>query len=153
MSLDLWSQNRDTIKSLKYIRAAIQTVTQKDSLYLRYISQLEIIKDALDYDGTIGHVIQPMPANIEERLPILVSERRISERATYISQKYEFPYAQNTTLTKYIEEDFNRWVNFAQKSTNIPSKIDAYNAALQLKEDSLIRKQLELITSKYIQYK
>lgn len=153
LSLDLWSQNRDTIKSLKYIRAAIQTVTQKDSLYLRYISQLEIIKDALDYDGTIGHVIQPMPANIEERLPILVSERRISERATYISQKYEFPYAQNTTLTKYIEEDFNRWVNFAQKSTNIPSKIDAYNAALQLKEDSLIRKQLELITSKYIQYK
>lgn len=153
LSLDLWTQNRDTINSLKYIRAAIQTVTQKDSLYLRYISQLKVIKDALNYDGTIGHVIQPMPANIEDRLPILVSERRISERATYISQKYKFPYTRNSNLTKYIEEDFNRWVNFAQKSTNIPSKIDAYNAALQLKEDSLIRKQLGIVISKYNQVK
>ena len=112
---------------------------------------MDLLKNILDYNGTIGHVMQPLPANIEERLPILVSERRISERAIFISKKYNFPYVENPTLVKYINEDFNRWVNFARKTTNIPSKIDAYNAALQLKDDSQIREKLKIEKIKYKQ--
>ncbi len=95
----------------------------------------------------------PLPANIEERLPILVTERRIHQRALNISTKYDFSYKGNPVLFKYIDEDFERWINFAKKTTNIPSKIDAYNAALQLKEDSKIKDKLEEEKSKYKQQK
>lgn len=151
LSTELWSQSKDTLNSLKYIRRAINSVDSKDPLYADYENHLDLLKNILDYNGTIGHVMQPLPANIEERLPILVSERRISERAIFISKKYNFPYVENPTLVKYINEDFNRWVNFARKTTNIPSKIDAYNAALQLKDDSQIREKLKIEKIKYKQ--
>lgn len=151
LSTELWSQSKDTLNSLKYIRRAINSVDSKDPLYDDYENHLDLLKNILDYNGTIGHVMQPLPANIEERLPILVSERRISERAIFISKKYNFPYVENPTLVKYINEDFNRWVNFARKTTNIPSKIDAYNAALQLKDDSQIREKLKIEKIKYKQ--
>lgn len=142
---ELWAQRKDTLNSLKYARLSKECPSdpsrplrneEADSLIYE-------IKDALDYDGTIGHVAPPIPANIEDRLPILVKENRIMLRARYISDKFGFPYTENKTILKYIEDDFNRWVKYGD-ATSIPStKIDAYKAALQLRENAEVRSKLE----------
>lgn len=145
LSLELWMQFKDTLNSLMYIREAIESLTAKGHLYSDYEKHLNAIKEALDYDNTIGHVTPALPSNIEERLMILPKEQAIINKASAIAKKYSFKYTPNPEILKYIEDDFRRWVKAGDNSPILATKEDCYKAALQLKEDSIVRTKLRML--------
>lgn len=143
LSVDLWEQQKDTLNSVIYIRAALQSVKSGDSSYSNIIGHLNVLKKALDYDNTIGHVAPPLSPNIEERLLTLSEEKKIISRAKAIADKYSFEYTPNKDILSYIEDDFKRWVTAGDNSPVLATKEDCYKSALQLKEDPSVRAKLE----------
>lgn len=142
LSLELWAQRKDTLNSLIYIREAIASIQSNSPLYSHYISQLDKIKDALNYDNTIGHKAPTLSSNIGERLLVLPTEYAIIKRSVAISEKYSFEYTPNEDILRYIEDDFRRWVKAGDGSPVRATKEDCYKAALQLKEDNEVRTKL-----------
>ncbi len=142
LSLELWDQSKDTLNSLIYIRKAISSIQTSSPLYQDYNNQLEVIKNALDYYNTIGHIAPALSANIEERLLVLPTEYAIIKRASEIAEKYSFEYTPNKGILKYINDDFRRWVEAGDNSPIRATKEDCYKAALQLKEDESVRRKL-----------
>lgn len=142
LALDFWEQQKDTLNSLIYIREALHSVKSGDSSYSNMTDHLNVIKKALDYDNTIGHVAPPLSPNIEDRLLTLSKEMRIINRAKVIADKYSFEYTPNKEILRYIEDDFNRWVMAGDNSPVAATKEDCYKSALQLKEDSVVRAKL-----------
>ena len=142
LSLELWSQRKDTLNSLINIRKALGTINPSSPLYGNYTEQLESLKNIIGFYETIGHQMPPMPSFPGDRLQILAKEVSIIKRAKYISRKYDFTYTPDTTLLKYIDDDFRRWVLTARNSPVKSTKEDCYKAALQLKEDKGIRQEL-----------
>lgn len=143
LSVDLWKQQKDTLNSLRYIREAIQSVKSGDSSYSNMVDHFNVIKKALDYDNTIGHVAPPLSPNIEERLLTLSKEMKIINRAKIIADKYSFEYTPNKEILRYVEDDFNRWVQAGDDSPVKATKEDCYKSALQLKEDPEVRIKLD----------
>lgn len=142
LSIEFWNQRKDTLNSLIYIRKAISSINFNNSLYADYNNQLEVIKTALNYENTIGHLVPTFSSNIEERLLILPTEYAIIQRAMAISEKYSFEYTPNEVVLGYIDDDFRRWVEAGDLSPGKSTKEDCYKAALQLKEDSVVRLKL-----------
>lgn len=142
LALDIWKQQKDTLNSLIYIREALHSVKSGDSSYSNIVNHLNVIKKALDYDNTIGHIAPPLSPNIEDRLLTLSKEMRIINRAKVIADKYSFEYTPNKEILRYIEDDFNRWVITGDNSPVAATKEDCYKSALQLKEDSAVRAKL-----------
>lgn len=148
LSLDLWSQRKDTLNSLGYIREAINSIDSHNGLSGTYTEQLEKLKQAIGYYETIEHQMPELSSDIGERLTVLAKEVNIMNRAKYISKRYDFPYSPNPKLLEYIEDDFRRWVAAGDGSPVFATKEDCYKAALQLKEDHSIRVKLKIISSK-----
>lgn len=142
LSKELWHQQKDTLNSMKFIREAFNYVKPNDPLYTRINSHFDVLKVALDYDNTIGHVAPPLSSNIEERLLILSRERAIIRRAKAIAERYSFEYTPDKKILQYIEDDFNRWVQAGDDASIRATKEDCYKSALQLKEDRSVREKL-----------
>lgn len=142
LSKELWHQQKDTLNSMKFIREAFNYVKPNDPLYTRINSHFDVLKAALDYDNTIGHVAPPLSSNIEERLLILSRERAIIRRAKAIAERYSFEYTPDKKILQYIEDDFNRWVQAGDDASIRATKEDCYKSALQLKEDRSVREKL-----------
>lgn len=142
LSKELWHQQKDTLNSMKFIREAFNFVKPNDPLYTRINSHFNVLKVALDYDNTIGHVAPPLSSNIEERLLILSRERAIIRRAKAIAERYSFEYTPDKKILQYIEDDFNRWVQAGDDASIRATKEDCYKSALQLKEDRSVREKL-----------
>lgn len=149
LSLDLWSQRKDTLNSLIFARKALNSIDSHNGLYGIYTEQLENLKQAIGYYETIDHQMPELSSDIGERLTVLAKEGNIMNRAKYISKRYDFPYSPNPKLIEYIEDDFRRWVAAGDGSPVLATKEDCYKAALQLKEDNEVRHKLDLVTQKF----
>jgi hypothetical protein len=146
LSIELWTQRKDTISSLFNIRKALNKINSESNMYGNYTEHMEILKREIGYYDAIDHQIPSMPSDIGERLPILAKEVSIMHKAYYISNRYNFPYTPDKMLLKYIDDDFRRWVSAADSSPVRATKEDCYKAALQLKDDQEIRHKLEIVT-------
>lgn len=143
LSLDLWSQRKDTLNSLIYAQKALNSIDSHNQQYGLYTEQIENLKKEIGYYETIGHQMPQLSSDIGERLTVLAKEVNIMNRAKYISKRYGFPYSPTPQLLEYIEDDFRRWVAAGDGSPVLATKEDCYKAALQLKEDISIREKLK----------